>query len=215
MSSIARYVTAVTLLFLAGRELEAQRGGLREIGVGSAWHLGFAVAEPVGQFARFVGVHPGLEAAFTSGGPVGVRLEGSMLVYGSTRYLVPAGWGYAYAYKTDNLISSLGVGPQLTLGRGALRLYGYGTVGVGYFATVTSADGCGCGYTTTEYDDVAFARTAGAGLQIALSRRRPWFLDLSARYIRHGRVSYLSGDQVVESDANLVVYRLGMSFGRR
>jgi hypothetical protein len=190
------------------------------------------VGVPVGQFREFVDVHPGMGAAVTIGGPVGLRIGGTLLVYGHEQQIVPYPGSYGRYYlgaNTDNIIGTFGLGPQITLGGGPVRLYGYGTIGIGYFATVSSwGDGCGC-YDAgqTNFDDWALAREAGGGLQIRLARRSPAFLDLSARYMRNGRVEYLREGSMyedadgrivvspVESFANLVTFQIGMSFGIR
>lgn len=218
----------VALLVLAGA---AQAQGLREVRNWSTGGLGLMIAQPVGQFSDFVGVHPGMGGAFALGGPVGLRVGGSILVYGHQRDFVPIGGGRILLdVTTDNVIGTLGVGPQITLGRGPVRPYGYGMIGFSYFATVSSlGDDCGCDSfaSSTNYDDLTLASEAGGGFQFALSRHRPLFLDLSARYLRNGRVRYLPEGgvvehadgsvtlQAIESEANLVVFQLGLSVGLR
>jgi hypothetical protein len=212
----------------------AQAQGLREMRQArhmSRGGLGFLIAQPVGEFANFVDVHPGVGASVTVGGPVGLRFGGSLLVYGRAHEYVPVGSGRLLLdIATTNMIGSLGVGPQLTLGSGPMRLYGYSTIGFSYFATVSSlGDGCGC-YpfgSTTDFDDFTFAQEAGGGLEIALTRGRAVLLDLSARYLRNGQARYLregsifeNGDgtitvQPIESAADLVVFQVGLSFGFR
>jgi hypothetical protein len=218
----------LTLLALTAPAAAAQ--GLREVRP-SSWSTGnisLLIAEPVGQFADFVGVHPGLGGSLTVGGPLGLRLAGAVLVYGhEEEYLAYPGSGgrIALDLDTDNLIFTAGIGPQLTMGDGATRLYMYGTLGFSYFATVSSLGG---GWAeTTQFDDWTVAREAGAGLQLRLARRRPVYLDLSARYLRNGRVRYLREGSIVEradgsysiqpyeSHANIVVFQIGISVGLR
>ena len=130
---------------------------------------------------------------------------------------------------TDNLIASLGVGPQLTLGHGALRPYLYGTVGFSYFATVSSASGtadAGSFASSTNFDDVTAALTAGGGLLLRISRgMHPVSLDLSAQKTYHGETTYLRKGSLLESpdgsisfipirsEANLVTFRIGVAIG--
>ena len=186
--------------------------GLREVHGWSNWGGGLMVGVPVGEFHDFVGVHPGVGTAVTIGGPVGLRIGGTLLVYGHEQQIVPfpgSGGYFGYGVNTDNIIGTLGLGPQITLGSGPARLYGYGTIGFAYFATVSSlGDGCGC-YDrgeTTHFDDWALAREAGGGLQLRLSRHLPAFLDLSARYLRNGRVEYLREGSVFEdADGRILV----------
>lgn len=232
MNTTARAALLALALALSGA-LPAAAQRLREVHGWSTWGMGAVVALPVGEFSDFVGVHPGFAAAVTLGGPVGLRIGGALLVYGHERqgYWFPSsGSSVVLGVTTDNLIATLGIGPQATLDAGPLRLYGYGTIGFSYFATVSSlGDGCGC-YPlaeTTDFDDWALAREAGGGLQVRLARRRPVFLDLSARYLRNGRVRYLPehslvefsdgtiGVQPVESFANLVTFQAGLSVGLR
>lgn len=222
---------AAALTLVAG-SAEAQRRGLREVrgAGGTGGGLGFLVGVPVGEFSDFVGVHPGVSGAFTFGGAVGMRVGGSLLVYGHERVLIPTGSRLWIDVTTSNMIGSLGLGPQITLGRGPVRLYGYGTIGFSYFTTVSSlSDDCGCDPygNTTNFDDFALAHEAGAGMQLALTRRGGVFLDLSARYLQNGRVQYLTEGGIVEnpdgtvslhaieSQADLVVFQIGLSFGHR
>jgi hypothetical protein len=191
--------------------------------------LSFLVAQPVGEFANFVNVGAGLagHGVWTPdpGGLLGLRADASCIIYGSeTRHygLVPL---VDVGVTTDNLIAGLQIGPQITLGRGNLQAYGYGQLGFSYFGTTSSVDG---GYiNTTNYDDVTFATAAGAGLRLQLSHgRHPIAMDLGARYLHNGHARYLTegsirvtGNSVfispIESQANLVVYQVGVTVGLR
>jgi hypothetical protein len=181
------------------------------------------MAEPQGQFGETAGYSPGMDLGFTSGGPLGIRLNGSLIVYGSKRFLLPAGGGSYDDFHTSNFIGSVGIGPQLTLGRGAVRMYAYGTLGFAYFSTISWGPGCDCdGWSRTEYDDVTPAREAGLGMLLGLSKS--FSVDLSARYMHNGQVSYLvEGDIGPDgspapprsSEVNLLVYRVGFSIGGR
>ncbi len=223
MSSKTRMV--LTVLVLAAPAAAAQ--GLREVRP-SSWSTGnisLLIAEPVGQFADFVGVHPGIGGSLTVGGPLGLRFSGGVLVYGhEDAYVQYPGGGFVFDFDTDNLIVTAGLGPQLTVGDGPARLYMWGTLGFSYFATVTSLGGWA---ERTRFDDWTLAREAGAGFQLQLARRRPVYLDLSARYLRNGRVRYLREGSIIEqpdgsfwiqpqeSHANLVVFQIGISVGFR
>lgn len=229
--TIRAALLTLVLASLVGTPAGAQ--GLREVHSWSNWGGGFMVGVPVGQFRDFVNVHPGIGGAVTIGGPVGLRIGGTLLVYGHEDQIVgfPGSGGYwGYGVNTDNIIGTLGLGPQITLGAGPVRLYGYGTIGFGYFATVSSLGrrcGCYADGQTTNFDDWTLAREAGGGVQIRLARHSPAFLDLSARYMRNGRVEYLPEGSIledadgrivvfpVESFANLVTFQIGMSFGIR
>src|SRR6266581_1138082 len=124
---------------------------------------------------------------------------------------------------------SLRAGPQFVFGEGPVRLYGFGTAGVSYFATESSLGGSGCGCwgypSTVNYDDAVLALEGGGGLLIKLSRAVA--LDLGASYVRNGPVTYLreggisraaDGSLVlrpVRSEANLAVAQLGVVIGLR
>jgi len=191
--------------------------------------LGLIVAQPVGDFANFVNVGAGLagHGVWTPdpGGTLGIRADGSFIVYGNERRhygLVPL---VDVGVTTTNLIAGLQIGPQVTVGRGSLQAYGFGQLGFSYFGTTSSVDG---GYgNTTNYDDVAFATAVGGGLLLQVSHgRHPVAMDFGARYLHNGRARYLTegsirvtGNSVfispIESQANLVVYQVGVTVGLR
>jgi hypothetical protein len=191
------------------------------------------LARPVGEFQQFVAWGGGLGlhglVNFDRGGHLGLRIDGSFLIYGHERYstpfpTVPRIW---VDVTTDNMIFSLGVGPQITLGSGAVRPYLFGTAGLSYFATISSLDGDYHDLArTTNFDDFAPALTGGGGLLLRLNQgRRPIYLDLSAQSTYHGEVDYLTRGDIVEnfdgsvtlfpvrSNANLWTFRMGVTFG--
>src|SRR3989449_924575 len=166
------------------------------------------------------------------GGTVGRRPTGSSLQYGHERRPVAlAGTGglLGLDLNTAFYIASLRAGPQFVFGEGPVRLYGFGTAGVSYFATETSLGGSGCGCwgypSTVNYDDAVLALEGGGGLLIKLSRAVP--LDLGASYVRNGPVTYLREGSIspaahgslvlrpVRSEANLAVAQLGVVIGLR
>ncbi|HXI34212.1 MAG TPA: hypothetical protein VNH63_09035 [Gemmatimonadales bacterium] len=227
MTRHLRLVSCAILLF-AG-PLTAQRSALREVrdGGGSGGGLSLMIVQPVGQFKQFVngGAGVGLAAvpALDRDGIVGLRIEGEFLAYGYTSEPVTlSGGGYAIPAQaqTWNLIGSVQAGPQLTFGDGPARLYGFLTGGVVDFATTTSLQSdCGCELASYgDGHDLALAWQAGGGMMFALGRgRHPAALDLGARYLRNGTVTYgtTSGGTLrfVRSEANAVVYHIGLSFG--
>ncbi len=184
-----------------------------------------------GEFANYVrdgiGLNGWLVFPVTARSPFGVRLAGHVLAYGTEtrRYsLVP---GIDVDVTTTNTIAGLVLGPQLRAGEGALGAYAYGGVGFNYFATRSSVEGSGSSgsfASTTNFDDFTFAGEAGGGLLVRLSRTVS--LDLGARYVRNGVVTYVTKEGVtvcgstlcinpVTSEANLLVYHLGMTFAMR
>lgn len=199
---------------------------------------GLAVAQAVGEFENYVDAGIGLGGSFlfhpAANRAFALRLDAMFLVYGSEtrrRPLSPTVPFVTVDVTTRNNIVTLGVGPEFSLGSGALRPYVNGLVGFSYFATVSSVRGASnieSFASSTNFDDFTFASQSGAGLRIALGRgRSPVSLDLSARYVNNGRVSYLREGSIsvgpddslqftpIESQTNLVVYQLGVSIGVR
>ncbi len=169
---------------------------------------------------------------FESDGSLGIRLDGSVMSYGHERLRRPLSsriQRVTIDVETDNLIASFGVGPQVTIGHGRLRPYVYGTVGFSYFATVSKASGSSdvdAFASSTNFDDFAPALSGGAGLLFRISRgKNPVALDVSARTLYNGRVSYLRKGSILESadgsisfipirsDANFVTFRVGVVIG--
>jgi hypothetical protein len=237
MTLMRRAAGLVLGLSLTGAAAGA--GQLREVRSWGMGGLGLLVGLPVGQFRSFVDVAGGLGGSFVvnldRSGAVALRFDGAYLQYGNeNRPISLAGTGglVGLNMSTDFFIASLRVGPQVVLGTGRVRTYGFGTIGGAYFATRTSLGDYGCGCynlaSTTNYDDGALSLAGGGGLLIDLSRgRHPVSLDLGASYVRNGQVSYLREGSIVEnqdgsftlrpvrSDANLVVLQAGVTIGLR
>ena len=211
--------------------LGAQRYGLREVrDVGNAG-VNLVVAVPSGEFRRNVDIAGGVDVfgAFDLGRNSGLalRVDGSYLIYGSDNRIVTQPF-YPVSISTTYSIATFGVGPQVTLGRGPVRVYGFGTFGASYIWVRSSygVDGCGCDAfaSATDFDDWTAALQGGGGLLVNLrSRHTPIALDLGARYLSNGNAWYVSpgdvvpqpnGDVViypVRSKANLVMFHLGVS----
>jgi len=189
---------------------------------------------PTGQFQQFVDWGGGLGMYFVGGidthGILGIRVDGSALWYGHESWDIWLGPRLPYSYlraSTDNMIFSLGVGPQITFGTGRVRPYGFGTAGVSYFVTTSSVTGVdGYDYeSNTNFDDMSFALTAGGGLltQIA-GRHKPVFLDVAAHWTHNGTTDYLREGGIIDgpdgsmillpirSEANHWSFRLGVTF---
>lgn len=221
--------TAVVSVMLMAMTSGVAAQGLRPVRAARVQlGLGFVVAQPVGEFSDFVNAGIGAAAHVAwSPGPArvwGIRADASYLLYGSqTRW-----YGYVplvdVGVRTQNQIAGFQVGPQITLGKGNLQVYGYGQVGFSYFFTTSSSDGWN---STTNYDDVTLATAAGGGVRLQLSHgRHPISLDGGARYLHNGRTRYLTEGSIrvtdnavyispIESQANLVVYQIGVSIGFR
>jgi hypothetical protein len=225
---------AVVLALVAGTNT-AQAQGIRPVG-NPGVHLGIGalLAQPTGEFANYVDLGFGLGAhvhwAPDPDGHIGIRLDGSYLVYGreTRRYqLLPL---VDVDVNTNNQIAGLQIGPQVSVGRGAVRAYGFGQIGFSYFATTSSVEGSaniGSFASTTNFDDFTFASSVGGGVRLQLTNGRvPVALDLGARYLYNGRARYLregsidiAGNDItitpLESQTNLILYQLGVSIGLR
>jgi len=210
--------------------LFAQRSALREVrnegNAGSAG-LTLVVAQPLGEFRRNGDVAAGLTGFVVVGfggmAGLGMRIDGQYLIYDSNYR--------GYGISTTSSIGSLALGPQVTLGQGPIRPYGFATVGASMFwSSVSDANYCGC------YDSDVFVLNGrfttvtqlGTGLLINLSRRRTAVaLDLGVRDVRHDRVQYVPAGgisensdgsftvQRVETPVRMLVYQIGVSVGIR
>lgn len=182
-----------------------------------------------GEFAHNVSGSGGLGGhlliGLTPRANVGIRLSGMFLIYGSQtrRYsLLP---GIGADVTTSNNIAGLMIGPQIQAGGRALKAYAFGGVGFSHFATTSSVRGTGNTSpfaNSTNYDDITFAGEAGGGLLIRLGGQA--YLDIGARYLNNGLVSYVTRSGVsvqgnnlivspVTSDADIVIYHLGITLG--
>ena len=227
----ARHVTMVGLaMVLAATPTPAQR--LVEVGPPTVLvGLTLTPAQPVGEFADYVDFGFGVAGHgswFPHAGPLGLRLDLGVIVYGrETRrfQLVPL---IDVDVTTSNDIFSLFLGPEVRVGRGAVQPYAAGQVGFSYFSTESHVEGSDNNLpfaNTTNFDDVTLAASGVGGLLIRLRRgHRPIFLDLGARYIANGEAEYLREGSItivnnqvfyqpIRSATNLVVYHVGVSFG--
>ena len=225
----------LTVVLASGAE--GQRRRSRTEFKRSTFGISATLARPVGEFQNFVDWGGGISLYalinLNRRGPLGVRFDGSFMGYGHEsveRPLSPSIQRVTVDVSTNNYIASLGVGPQLTLGRGPLQPYLYGTVGFSYFATVSSASGTADVEpfaSSTNFDDFTPTFTGGAGLLLSITRRgrHPVSLDLSAQTHHNGEARYLRKGSLLESadgsisfipiqsQANLVTLRLGVAIG--
>jgi hypothetical protein len=224
---------ALVFLAIVPTALEAQRPWRAPKG---AIGITGTLARPVGEFRQFVSWGGGLGLYglinFDRGRHVGLRIDGTVVIYGHERFTTPLSSTVRRVLvdvTTSNNILRLGAGPQITLGSGAVRPYIYGTAGFSYFHTVSSVGGSSDFYefaSTTNFDDFTPSLTGGGGLLLRLSRgRHPVSLDLSAETIYNGEAEYLRRGGIVEnrdgsitllpirSEANLVTVRVGISVG--
>jgi len=164
----------------------------------------------------------------TRSGALGLRLDGSWLLYGSETVRIPVARTAGRIDReitTENWVAQLGLGPQLVLpGRGA-RPYVHGFAGLSYLSTESRLrDPSGfASRTSTNYDDTGFAYGGGGGVVIPL-RDHGLSIDLGVRYVRTSSVRFLAEGDLVPDDgggvrpaphrgqANVVEFRLGLVF---
>jgi hypothetical protein len=194
----------------------------------------FVYGRPTGEFLDNVQQGFGFNGFFRWNidrqGIFSIRADGSWLSYGRETKRVPLSSTLGRInvdLTTSNNIVALGLGPQLTAPSGPIRPYANASVGASYFFTESSVEGSNNNNqpfaNTTNYDDVTFAWTYGGGLLIPFGARQDISLDLGARMANNGQVKYLrkggitdlpNGDIVlhpIQSDANLVVFHIGIS----
>jgi len=193
--------------------------------------VGFIVAQPTGEFSNYVEVGGGFDGHVVwlpaQPGILGLRIDGSYLIYGSETRRYPLLPLIDVDVTTSNQIGGFQIGPQIQARHGAVKPYGFGQVGFSYFATTSSVEGSQSGNSpfakTTNFDDFTLAGTLGGGILIHLAGgRNPLALDLGAHYVLNGRARYLREGSVtitgntatftpIESTTNMVVYRLGVT----
>ena len=195
---------------------------------------------PVGDFLRYVDQGFGFDA-FVRGnvdrqGILSFRLDGGYLLYGRETYRVPLsgtiGGRILVDLTTNNNIVWMGFGPQITLPGRFIRPYANASVGFSYFFTESSVEGSNSFdepfASTTNYSDATFRYGYGWGILIPFQTRgSEWAIDLGAVYHGNGQVRYLREGGIedrpdgsivlhpIQSDANLLSYRVGFSVGMR
>lgn len=211
-------------LMIVTTPLLAQRSALREVRYGDRGSFGIniVVAEPLGDFRRTGDVAGGLQlSGVTRGSGLGWRVDGTWMVYDASYQ--------SFGVSTTSQIGTLALGPQITLGNGPMRLYGFVTAGPTLFwSNASFNDGCGCNDDYFLDGDLTWTKSAGGGLLINVSRRRtPIAIDIGMRGVRHDRVEYVPADgltqnpdgtfsgQRVRTPVELRVYQIGVSIGIR
>ena len=194
------------------------------------------LAAPLGEFKDHV------ESGFGIGGGgvlyladqryAALRAEISWVDYGSETVRRPLSPTIPFVdvdVETTHSLILIGVGPQVFLSNGPIRPYIYGTVGFSVFSTQTSVKGDLEDEpiaTTSNFDDTNLLLTGGGGLAVKIMGEgdESFHLDLSVVYNHNGLAEYVTegglrelprGGWVadpVESDANLITIRVGISF---
>ena len=229
-SLLAASAADAQLLDVSGRE----RGPSR-----FAINAALAVAQPVGEFGRFVdagvGLNTGVSYAIDAKRVLSLRGDVGFVVYGTERQRVPIPGipRVRVDVNTTNNIFMYTAGPQLMAPSGAVRPYVHGFVGGSYFSTSSSLSG------TSDYDadnyfntqhagDGVFSYGGEGGLLIPLTvRSNPVSIDLGARYVSNGTTRYLTKGDITdhadgtvsytpkETETKFWVYRVGVRVGVR
>lgn len=195
----------------------------------------FNYGAPVGTFHDYVAQGFGLDGFFRwnadTRGILSFRVDGGFLTYGNETKRVPLsstiGGRIRVDLTTSNNIFWMGVGPQITLPLPGLRPYMNAAAGFSYFFTESSLKGTNSDEniaSTNNYDDGTFSWSGGGGFLIPFKTRRAEVaLDLGVRYHGNGEVKYLRKGGIedlpdgsirlhtIQSEANLVTYRVGVS----
>ena len=198
----------------------------------------FTVAEPKGEFARYVDDGWGFagHGVLNVGrsGVIGLRLDGGWLNYGRETVSVADpffGGRISYDITTSNNIAYLGVGPQLQLQTRYIRPYAYAVGGFSYLSTASTLkdiDGTDVAR-DNNFDDWTTQWAAGGGVAVPLWRNRSSdvALDIGGRYHFNGNVRYLREGgiatqpdgsvqlEVLESEVRLITWHVGLSIGMR
>jgi hypothetical protein len=191
---------------------------------------GLVLGAPRGALGEQADVAGGLAGHLllsTRSGALGLRLDGSWLLYGSETVRIPVARTAGRLDRevtTENWVAQLGVGPQIVLPLRGARPYVHGFAGLAYLSTESHLrDPSGfASRSSTNYDDTGFACGGGGGVVIPL-RDHGLSLDLGVRYVRTSSVRFLAeGDLVPEGGAvraaphrgpaNVVEFRLGLVF---
>jgi hypothetical protein len=199
------------------------------------WEAGghLLYAEPRGDFAAVIERGFGIQGygvlKLDPLGIAGIRLDGGLINYGNEKSTVPLSntvRRVLVEVNTSNNIAMVGIGPQLSAPSGPVRPYAYAAFGLGYFFTESSVKGTNSTdeafASSTNFDDTTPSVTFGGGLQIPVANIVA--IDFGVEYRRHRQARYLTEGDIVEepdgsvtllvneSDADLMVYRLGVAF---
>ena len=227
--TVGLVTAAIGLGFAAGAQAQLVEVRRPRVYLGISGSL----ARPVGEFQRFVDWGGGVDLygffALDQRRTLGVRAEGSPLIYGHEGFSVPGVVPRVGSVNinTNNIIFGFGVGPQLTFDLDALKPYVFGTLGFSYFATISSiTDGGAEIASETNYDDFTPALRVGAGMLMSLTNgQHPVSLDFSVQSTYNGEAEYLRRGGVrdnpdgsisvlpIQSDANLLTFRVGVAVG--
>lgn len=197
------------------------------------------LAQPMGEFDEYVGLGGGADGffrfPFDEAGVVSLRAQLGFVNYGNETQRVclseTVGCRIQVDLTTSNNIFLFGIGPELAVPAGPLRLYANGTAGFSYFSTDSNVEGTSDVEpfaSTRNFGDGGFAWSAGGGLQVHLTetdRGVSIALDIGASLQKNGQREYLTEGgitdlpdgsirlDVLRSDADLLLWRLGVAVG--
>lgn len=197
--------------------------------------LSFVAGNPVGDLGSFFdqGFGAQLEGswAMTEDRRLRLRADVGGVVYGQETISMchPVGCRIGVDLTTTNNIFYGGVGPEYAFGTGGFEPYVFGTVGLSYFATISSLSGADeyrDYFDTTNYSDVVMAWKLGGGARVRVHRgRHPVSLDFGVERHENGIANFLTKGDILDnpdgsitlfpnrSEANLMTFRLGVSVG--
>ncbi len=189
-------------------------------------------AFPTGTFKQYVDTGFGLGGyfvyAFDQQGVFGLRLDFAWVQYGSETLRRALVQRIMVDVTTRNHIYSVIIGPQLSIRSESVSPYLNGGLGFSYFETRSSVSGTDeitdqDFASTRHFYDTTFAWALGGGICVAIARN--FNLELAAHYLWNGQVNYLREGSIrdlpdgsvdfdpIESETNLVLVKLGASFG--
>jgi hypothetical protein len=202
--------------------------------------LAAAIAQPVDEFADYVSIGGGLNGFLRIGldsrSIAALRLDGGFITYGNETERVclstTVGCRIQVDLTTSNNIFMLGLGPELALPLGPVRIYGNGSAGFSYFSTESSVEGSSQAepFASTEnYGDGGFAWTLGGGIevQVAVANGTPIAIDFGLGYQKNGLREYLTEGGITDhpdgsitldvkrSNADYLLWRIGVAIGLR
>ena len=222
---------AVGCSLLAAGRVEAQDSSQPRGFVG----LSFVAGDPVGDLGTFFdqGFGAQIEGSWAMSEDRRLRLRADMgvLVYGHETIAMchPVGCRIGVDLTTTNNIFYGGVGPEYAFTAGGFEPYVFGTLGLSYFATISSLSGADeyrDYFDTTNYSDVVMAWKVGGGTRVRVHRgAHPVSLDFAVERHQNGIANFLTKGDILDnpdgsitlfpnrSEANLLTFRLGVSIG--
>jgi hypothetical protein len=195
---------------------------------------GLVITQPVGEFADNVGIGGGGVGTFSQSidarGILSFRADFAYMVYGHEHKQIPFPTAprVQLDLNTYNSILHGAVGPELRAVSGPIRPYVNGQVGFVYLFTESSLSGTDNGdsfASTPNYRFTHISWVGSYGVLIPLNTRAPVSIDLGAHYLFNGKARYLTPGDIHEdssgnvsitphhSDANLIMYRIGVRVG--